>query len=233
MKRIVEDELLDLKLGTPDEVQLCLDDLRGVNRRLGGNALHIRLIAQAAEPYLGMHGNTAPLHVLEVASGRADVLQAALLPLHKQGLALKISLLDADAHHLPAPDHWNAELPAPERLVGDALHLPFANNSVDIVSCCLFLHHLDPPQIADFLQEALRVARIAVVINDLERSFLHLTLARMGRFVFRSKLTAYDAKVSVRRAYTLAELRIMLAATGHRSQASRYAVCRVGGIVWK
>ena len=227
MKRFVEEELLDSNAGTPEEVQLSLDDLRGVNRRFGGNALHTRLFAKAVS------ATTGPLTILEVASGRADVLQAALLPLRKQGRELSIWLLDASRLHFPCTELWDSALPKPQCFEGNALDLPFQDNSADIVSCCLFLHHLEPDQITAFFREALRVARTAVIINDLERRPDHWLLACMGRFVFRSRLSKYDSKVSVRRSYTLEELRNLLSATGHPFELFRHRCFRLGGILWK
>ncbi|MHB1022111.1 MAG: methyltransferase domain-containing protein [Acidobacteriaceae bacterium] len=229
MKRFVEEELLDSDQGTPEEVARCLEDLRGINRSFGGNALHKRLLTQVAA---SLPAN-APLHLLEVAAGRADVLQYAALDLQAKGHTLQLTLLDRCQQHLPMPDYWSQNLPAPKHILGDALHIPLEENSVDVVSCCLFVHHLEPEEASAFLRETLRVARIAVVINDLERRRDHWVLANLGRFIFRSHLTTHDAPVSVRRAYTLDEMRTLLNSTGHRSELFRAPVYRLGGVVWK
>src|SRR5215831_19310818 len=42
---------------------------------------------------------------------------------------------------------------------GDALALPFRNESFDVVGSSLFVHHLEPDEVARFLGEGLRVAR--------------------------------------------------------------------------
>lgn len=227
MKRFVVEELLDTNAGTPEEVQLSLDDLRGVNRWLGGNTFHTRLFAKAVA------GTTGPLSILEAAAGRATALQAALLPLQKQSRALTIHLLDASPDHLPTASHWDPSLPAPQCIPGNALNLPFADNSMDIVSCCLFLHHLEPEQWTIFFREALRVARVAVIFNEPERSRGHWLLACLGRFVFRSRISTHDSKASVRRAYTLEETRRILSAAGCQFEVQRHHCYRVGGIVWK
>jgi len=69
-----------------------------------------------------------------------------------------VTLLDRSAAHLPDPRPWPSALPTPRVVAGDAPALPFPEASVDIVSCCLFLHHLEPPQITRYLAEARRVA---------------------------------------------------------------------------
>jgi len=229
MKRVVAEELLDMPNQSPIDVALCLDDLRSVNRRAGGNKLHSALLQRASA---GLD-TAETMQLLEVASGRADVLQHAALGLQRNGYKLQITLLDQKTEHFPSTSHWEAQLPKPECVLGDALAMPFADNSFDIVSCCLFVHHLRPEEFAQFLASALRIARHAVVINDLERSRIHWLLAHAGRVKYRSRLTKYDAAVSVRRAYTLKEMQEMLINTGHRFDCWRAYLFRLGAIIWK
>ncbi len=233
MERVVESEWLDSDLGTPQEIDYALRSVTLANRRFGGVRLHARLLQRAlarVSPHLS-HGSRA--HILEVASGRADVLQAALLRLvGASGVTPDVTLLDRSAAHLPDPRSWPAELPTPRVLAGDALDLPFPDASMDIVSCCLFLHHLEPPQVERYLAEAQRVARVAVVINDLERSAIHYRLAKLNRIVDRSRISRHDGPVSVRRAYTRRELARMLTNTGGTFHLERAWLYRLGVVLW-
>ena len=92
-----------------------------------------------------------------------------------------------------------------------ALVLPFPDDHFDLVSCGLFLHHLDPAQALVFARETLRVARRAVLISDLIRSWLHLLLGYAGLPLFRVPITWHDVPASIRAAYTRDEVRTMLA----------------------
>jgi hypothetical protein len=229
MERVVEDEWLDDDRRTPEEIDCALRAISLVNLRFGGVRLHARLLRQAL---VRMPRETQP-RILEVASGHADVLQAALRRLAIAGaLTPEITLLDRTHHHLPDPDSWPAELPPPRAVVGDALDLPFPDASMDIISCCLFVHHLEPPQVARYLAEAMRVARVAVIINDLERSGLHYRLAQLNRFIDPSPISRHDGPVSVRRAYTRSELTRMLADTGLSFDLERAWLCRIGAVLW-
>ncbi len=228
--RVTEDEWLDADLGSPAEVASALRSLRRVNRLFGGNRMHRRLIQRAATRVT----NDGDLHLMEVASGRADVLQAAAPGLHWSKDQLRITLLDRSSQHLPGVDDaWPASLPQPERLTADALAIPLPDNSVDILSNCLFLHHLSADQIGRYFEEALRVARIAVVVNDLERNALHYRLARLMSFVDPSRLSRHDGPVSVRQAWTRDELASFAAATGHDFELRRGYLFRLGLILWK
>jgi ubiquinone/menaquinone biosynthesis C-methylase UbiE len=225
LERVVEDEWLDEDRGTPEEVVAALDSVSLANRRFGGVRLHARLLRHALARMPRSHRP----HILEVASGRADVLQAALL---RVGVTANVTLLDRSAAHLPDPSAWLAKLPAPRVLEGNALALPFPDASVDIISCCLFLHHLEPCDIMRFLAESQRVARVAVLINDLERNPIHYRLAQLNRVIDRSRISRHDGPASVRRAYTCRELCRMLEQTGRSFLLGRAYLYRLGAVLW-
>jgi len=66
-----------------------------------------------------------------------------------------------------------------------------------------------------------RVARRGIVINDLRRNRLAwLGAWLLSRLVTGNRYTRHDAPLSVRRAYTLAELTSLMAAAGLRVEAS-------------
>jgi ubiquinone/menaquinone biosynthesis C-methylase UbiE len=164
------------------------------------------------------------LELLDVGSGSGDVPLAVASRFDRRDVHLYPTLLDRHATHLPR---------GPAAVVGDALNLPFPPESFDLVTCSLFVHHLEPALLKRFVHEALRVARIALVINDLVRSRLHWALVVAARPLFRSQMAWRDGVVSIRRAYTEQELRGLLVEAGHRVEFSRHYLQRVGVIVWK
>jgi hypothetical protein len=103
-----------------------------------------------------------------------------------------------------------------------------------VVGSSLFVHHLEPEELHRFAREALRVARHAFVINDLVRHPLHLALALAGRPIYRSRITRHDAPASVRRAYTIDEVRRILQDTGAAQvSVQTFYLYRMGVIAWK
>jgi SAM-dependent methyltransferase len=223
MERIVEQEWMDDDCA-PQEIEMALRSIGYVNCRFGGDRLHARLLACA----LARAPRARRPHILEVASGQGEVLRTALCRLQ---IAADVTLLDRRALHLPNPQSWPPEL-TPRVVTGDALDLPFPDGSVDVISCCLFLHHLEPPEIMRFLAEAMRVARIALVINDLERTCIHYRLAQLYSLSDRGRLSAHDGPVSVRRSYTYRELARVLENTGRPFSLERAYLFRLGAIVW-
>jgi ubiquinone/menaquinone biosynthesis C-methylase UbiE len=228
MERVVEQEWLDSDRGTRAEIDAALRSVSRVNQRYGGVRLHARLLRRA----LAGAERSSPVgrpRILEVASGRADVLRRALVA---TGITAEVTLLDRSQCHLPHDGEWSPPLPRPHLLTGDALALPLEDKSVDVVACCLFLHHLEPAEILRFLEQACRVARIAVLINDLERTRVHYWLARLNGWMDPSRISRHDGPASVRRAYTYGELRQLLGKTGRPFELQRAFLYRLGGVLW-
>jgi ubiquinone/menaquinone biosynthesis C-methylase UbiE len=221
MQRKVIAELLDQDLGTASAVASSLADLRRINQWFGGTRTTIQLLRRIAR-----ESGSRELSLLEVGAGAGDVPQEAKTVLSGDGLELEITLLDRMSSHLPSNG-----LPA---VAGDALRLPFRDDSFDVVSCSLLAHHFEPHRLRLLAREALRVCRRVVLINDLIRSPIHLLLVYLGLPLFRSKLTWHDAPASVRQAYTREEVASLLAdVPARRVDISRHYLYRMGVLLWK
>ena len=92
-------------------------------------------------------------------------------------------------------------------LRADVRALPLTDGAVDVVHASLLLHHLDPRDAVIALREMRRVAREAVVVNDLRRGRIAFLMAAAPVLAFtRGRYTRHDGVLSARRAYTLSEL---------------------------
>lgn len=220
MKRLVVPELLDSDSGTPREVTDSLADLRMLNQRFGGVRATSALLTEVAKSR-----KLEGISWLDVAGGAGDVATLTRQRLSRSGVKAQPVVLDRALTHLNG---------ANISVCGDALALPFRNNSFDVVGSSLFVHHLEPDELACFTREALRVARHAFVINDVVRHPLHLALAYAGFPLYRSRITRHDAPASVRRAYTVEEVRRVLEQAGATDVTIRtFFLFRMGVIAWK
>jgi hypothetical protein len=166
------------------------------------------------------------LSLLEVAAGSGEVPLHAREKLRERGIRLDVTLLDRRISHI----HGNGT----PRVAADALALPFVDASFDLVGCGLFAHHLSPEALQAFLCDALRICRVAVLVNDLVRHPLHLALVCAGAPLYRSRLTRHDGPASVRQAYTEPEMRALLARTpAKRVEFQRRFLFRMGIVAWK
>jgi ubiquinone/menaquinone biosynthesis C-methylase UbiE len=221
MKRVVVAELLDTDAGTPREVATSLADLRMFNSWFGGVHTMSSLLRRVAQ-----QRGLKKLSWVDVAGGEGYVATRTQRSLARSGITSEPVILDR------APSHLSKIHPG---VCGDALALPFRDNSFDAVGCSLFLHHLEPEEIVRFAREGLRVARHAFLIHDLQRHPMHLALGYLGMPLYRSRITRHDALASVRRAYTVEEVGKMLApvTSPENIEIRKFFLFRMGVIVWK
>jgi ubiquinone/menaquinone biosynthesis C-methylase UbiE len=221
MKRVVVEELLDSDAGTPAEVAGSLQDLRMFNSVFGGVHTMASLLRRVAQ-----ERGLKQISWVDVAGGEGYVATQTQRSLARLGISSQPLILDR------APTHLGNTHPA---VCGDALALPFRDNSFDAVGCSLFMHHLDPPEIVRFAKEGLRVARHAFLVQDLKRHPVHLALSYLGMPLYRSRITRHDAVASVRRAYTVEEVRNILSdvAAPENIEIRKFFLFRMGVIVWK
>ena len=221
MRRVNTPEILDSEQCPPQEVAVSLRDLSRINRWFGGVSTTRELIERVAAATGKQH-----FSVLEVAAGFGEVPKVAAEQLARKGITLDLILLDRVHTHL---------LPGNRTVVADALALPFPDGAFDLVSCSLFAHHLEPAELTRFANEAVRVCRCAVLINDLVRHPLHLALVYAGFAFMRSYVSRVDGVASVRRAYTPDEMRKIVAdgQPQRRIDILRHYLFRMGVIVWK
>ena len=196
---VESDEWMDAPDLDAATVEWTLRDLRRVNRWLGGAALTLG----ALETMTRRLPRGSELSVLDVATGAADIPAAIASWARRRGLRARVVASDFNARLLARAER----APGVALAVADARALPFPARSFDVVTCSLALHHLLPDEAPSMLREMARVARRAVVVNDLMRTWLGLAGAwAVSRLFTRNAVTRHDAPLSVRRAYTRREV---------------------------
>jgi ubiquinone/menaquinone biosynthesis C-methylase UbiE len=225
-------ELMDGPLDDRVALATNLRDLRRVNRLLGGTDLSRRALAALAGQDRG------PMTILDVGTGGADIPAALIADAAQQGVSLEVTAMDSRPEMLQtalATEPRLATIPSLRLRVGDGRRLADQDRSYDIAHSSMVIHHLEPDEAVVFLREMGRVAEDGVIVNDLVRSRLNWVGAWLISHLFtRSRYTRYDAPLSVRRAYTLAELESLLARAGLRPVATirgmfghRYAIAAI------
>jgi ubiquinone/menaquinone biosynthesis C-methylase UbiE len=213
------EEFLDGPLDDPATLAGNLRDLRRVNRALGG----VRLSRLAVDRLLSAaptHMDDSPISIIDVGTGAADIPVALLAEARRRGRRLEVVAVDARPEVLEAA---RATRPALARIPGLALDvfdgrsLPYPDRAFDIAHASLVVHHFAPDEAVVLLAEMARVARLGIVVNDLDRGRMHWLGAWLIAHLFtRNRYTRRDGPLSVRRAYTPAEMRELLARAGLR-----------------
>jgi len=140
--------------------------------------------------------------LLDVGTGLGDIPREAQRVAARHGVTLKTIGIDG-ALVLAREARCNLD----HTLCADVRALPFASRSVDIVMCSQVLHHFRDHDATALLREMNRVARVAVVVADLRRSWI----AALGFWAASFPLafhptTRHDGFVSVMRSFTVPEL---------------------------
>jgi 2-polyprenyl-3-methyl-5-hydroxy-6-metoxy-1,4-benzoquinol methylase len=195
-------ELIDGTDYSVAEYLESLEDLRRVNRRLGGR----RALARELFPLLAARSRDR-LRLLDVGTGSADLPEMIVEWARARGIALEFVAIDINGIAARAAYQSTRGLPGISVVQADALDLPFPDRSFDIVTASLFLHHFETRQAARLLSSLARAARDALIINDLRRApVAYYAIKALTRLFTRNRLVRHDAALSVLRGFTEADL---------------------------
>jgi hypothetical protein len=196
-------EILDDPNADPALSLRSLRDIALANRFFGGrdavvNTLRAVLATRPA--------GDAPLTLLDIGTGLGDIPAAAERVARARGVALRTIGLERAPLLAGA-----AATRCTHGLAADAMQLPFATGSIDIVTMSQVLHHFDGAEAEHLLQECTRVARVAVIVGDLRRSWLAVAGLWVSSFALGfHPVSRHDGVLSVLRGYTRDELQALV-----------------------
>jgi ubiquinone/menaquinone biosynthesis C-methylase UbiE len=192
-RRVIRHEILDEQ--TPAAGEKSLRDLVRINRYLGGH--------EASRKALRSVAPDGSFSVLDVGAASGDTGQAIRSEFPKANVVS----LDYKLHHL--------RLAAQPKVAADAFRLPFRPKRFDIVHCSLFLHHFEDSDVVELLRGFQEVARIAVVVNDLERHAIAYHFMPASTWLFGwDTITVHDGPISVQAAFKAEELQSLASKAG-------------------
>ncbi len=195
-------ELLDDPATDPVLAARSLEDVARSNVWFGGaNAVIAELIPQF-KTLKNTRAHRTPLTLLDVGTGAGDIPEYARRAADRNGVKLLTMGLEITPALAAASRSRSGDA-----IAGSALALPFANRSVDIVTCSQVLHHFEAADCARLIAELDRVARLRVIIADLRRAWA----AAAGFWIASIALgfhpiTRHDGVVSVLRGFRSGEL---------------------------
>jgi SAM-dependent methyltransferase len=194
------EETLDTPDADPRLARRSLRDVAVANRFFGGT----RAVLDA----LGPLWDQLPRHatLLDVGTGMGDIPAHARRAAARRGVTLETVGLEASAS-LASDNRGVTTWP----VCGDARALPFADHSVDVVTCSQVLHHFFDADARFVLAEMNRVARVQAIVSDIHRSRIAAAGIWLASFPLAfHPASRHDAVVSVMRGFRVAELRQMV-----------------------
>lgn len=195
-------ELMDRSDLDRAQTERALDDLARVNRCLLGWHSAIRSFVEAL-------GGEPTARVIDVGTGGGDVIARIQEAAKRRGVTLQVIGVDRKLGHLL---HARDRKCLTRGVVADVGALPFREHSIDIGFSSLLLHHFDEAGAREMLDEMARTSERVLVV-DLRQSRVARLFIRPLLAVLRvGPIATFDGVVSVRQAWSLEEVRAMVAA---------------------
>jgi 2-polyprenyl-3-methyl-5-hydroxy-6-metoxy-1,4-benzoquinol methylase len=194
-----------------------LDDIDFLNAWFGGYALTLSRIRRVAARL----PRERRLLLVDVGGGQGAFAIAVVRWARRRGRSVRVLVVDTDATALAtARRRTAAAYPEIALVQADAAALPL--RGMDVAVATLILHHLERAAVVDCLAQMAKAASLSVV-NDLLRTRASLVLVWLATRVLRlHPVSRHDGPLSVRRAYSPAELAVLAARAGVRARIRRY-----------
>ncbi len=200
--RSLKPERIDTGDYTPQEYDRFLQEIRLVNRFAGDNrALKKTLLREIKGE------NLQNFSVLDVGAGSGELLRVIAAFARRQKRSAHLFGLELNTRSAEAILEESKDFNEIKAVRGNALNLPFADNSFDYAICSLFTHHLSDQQIIETLIEMRRVAARRIFVIDLHRHAVAYALYKLFCLIFRiSPLVREDGSLSILKSFKPGEL---------------------------
>jgi len=134
--RHLRPELLDLDEAPFEEVKDSLQDVQRVNRYLSG----YRVLLHHIGLFFDRHNSSQPLQILDAATGSADQPLEVVRYARRRGIPVQVTAIDINRKMLRFAQEEARGFSEIRFVQCDALNMPFAEGSFDVVMAFFVLH---------------------------------------------------------------------------------------------
>jgi SAM-dependent methyltransferase len=192
-------ELMDRPQPVSPELEEDLRSIRQLNRWFGSHRIIRHFVCRWVKP-------GARMRIVDLATGSGDIPRLIVDRARKIGARVEIIALDRQS----------ATLEIARKLSGDYSEISFVEADIlefnppdgyDLVLCSLALHHFRNEDAVRVLRRCRELSRKFVLVSDLRRGWLGMIgVYLLTALIFRAAMTRYDARLSMARAFSFAEL---------------------------
>lgn len=144
--------------------------------------------------------------LVDIGTGTGEATALAARYFESLGVRVRTIGLDYDASLATASRRFDDDA-----VCASALELPFADDSIDVVTCSQVVHHFELPEVRTLIAEMHRVAHSRVIISDLRRSWLAVAGLWTASFPLGfHPVSRHDGVTSILRGFTAAELEALV-----------------------
>ncbi|MGB7394883.1 MAG: methyltransferase domain-containing protein [Pricia sp.] len=200
--RNTEAELMDDPGVSQNTLEKVLEDIDRTNRLLKGNGITVESVAQLIREF-----PQESYTILDMGCGNGNMLREIIRVARRMGVRVEAIGIDLSEKALAIARSASHDFPEIRYLKQDILCLKPEDLNCDILLCTLTMHHFHNENIPVFLAQFSKLARIGIVINDLQRSPLAYQLFRAFSTIFiRTDIAKHDGRISIKSGFTRSEL---------------------------
>jgi ubiquinone/menaquinone biosynthesis C-methylase UbiE len=201
--RSTETEVMDSTELQGKEMRELLNDLKLVNTWLGGFSISL----QGIQRLLSKIDTTDPVTIIDLGCGDGAMLRKCAEMAEYMKTRFKLIGVDANPHILEEARQKSISYSNISFIEMDVFSPSIRELNGDIILCTLFLHHFKMNKISELLSEITAIAKVGIVINDLQRSKTAFWLFRIvSRLFLKTKTARHDGLVSIARGFKRREL---------------------------
>lgn len=210
-ERAVTAEWMDDLSCQGEVVHQTLRELDIINTWLGGNDITLSGLAAI----LTTTDPQKEVVVADIGCGGGDLLIQMARWARKKNRKVRFVGFDANPHIVAYARTRTHAYPEIEIRESNIFHSGFQQQTFDVITATLVLHHFDENELVSLLHHFGRQARIGIVINDLHRHpVAYYAIRWLTRLFSRSPMVQFDAPLSVARAFSRLDWRRMLQRAG-------------------
>ncbi|UII75785.1 methyltransferase domain-containing protein [Flagellimonas sp. HMM57] len=199
--RSIQPEIMDDANLEYDKLSEAYEDINRCNKMLGGDGITINAVWNLIKP------NTNKSYtILDMGCGDGEILRKLSTFLDKRGISHSLVGIDLKEDLLRIAKEKSSDFRSLQFKKMDILKAD-SEFTCDILINTLTMHHFDEDRIDVFLRQFVKLARVGVVINDLQRSKLAYWLFHIfGLFFINTKVAKHDGLVSITKGFRKKEL---------------------------
>jgi 2-polyprenyl-3-methyl-5-hydroxy-6-metoxy-1,4-benzoquinol methylase len=187
-----------------EELKTSLDKIAWINRVLGGNVSVLNAVKSIAEKE-----SDRAISIADIGCGNGDMLRAVADMGRKEKLQFRLHGIDANECTIQYGKELSVKYPEISYSCANILHPDFEMDHYDIVLFTLTLHHFSDEEILSLIDRTKAHVKLAIIINDLERSQLSYTLfSWLSTITGLGNMNKNDGKISIKRGFKRKELKL-------------------------
>jgi ubiquinone/menaquinone biosynthesis C-methylase UbiE len=203
-------ELMDVAATPSEDLREDLQNLETLNRWFGGWGLVAKVVTRWWHP-------ERKWKIVDLATGYGDIPRHLVRLARKQGIPVEITAVEFNPATLFLAREASRDFDEIVFVAGDIRNCPIPRDT-DILLCSLALHHFSREDAVGILRRMKSSGARHVLVTDLWRNrWLQFGVWLLTATILRAPMTRHDARVSVRRAFSRAEMESMAREAGWQS----------------